>query len=213
MTFTTASSKDRTAFKKNIWLMVCIAFFLAVWGNSLIGTTDLANWFLENTLVFICLFFLIFTFRKHQFSDLSFVLIGLYLCLHVYGSKYTYAENPFGYWIKDVLHTTRNPYDRLVHFGFGFLLAYPLREMFLRWLKYPAWVAWILPIEVSLSFSTLYELLEWAVADVLFKDQGPAYLGTQGDPWDAHKDIFVAVVGAALAIGIIYLLKKRFKPG
>jgi putative membrane protein len=55
--------------------------------------------------------------------------------------KYTYAENPFGYWLQDVLHLSRNHYDRIVHFCFGFLLAYPMREMFLKWLKYPRWVA------------------------------------------------------------------------
>jgi putative membrane protein len=210
MRFTLAISKGRTPMTKNPWLLVFIVVFLAVWANSLIGTTDINNWLLENTLTFISLGFLIFSYRKHQLSDLSYLLICIYLCLHVYGSKYTYAENPFGFWLKDVLQLERNQYDRIVHFAFGFLLAYPMRELFLRWLKAPTWVAWLLPIEITLSIGSFYELIEWAVADVFFKEQGDAYLGTQGDIWDAQKDIFLAFIGAILATSIVSSIKKLF---
>lgn len=210
MPFTLAISKARTPLSKNPWLIGCIIVFLAVWANSLIGTTDINNWLLENALTFLSLGFLIFSYRKHQLSDLSYLLICIFLCLHVYGSKYTYAENPFGYWLKDLLNSERNQYDRIVHFGFGFLLAYPMRELFLRWLKSPTWVAWLLPIEMTLSVGAFYELIEWAVADLFFKAQGDAYLGTQGDIWDAQKDIFIAVLGAILATSIVSSIKKLF---
>ena len=211
MSFTIAISKERVPVKKNIWLFAFIIAFAFVWANSLIGTTDTANWLLEDTLSFIFVGFIILTFKKHQFSDLSYLLICIYLCLHVYGSKYTYAENPFGYWLKDTLHLSRNHYDRIVHFCFGFLLAYPMREMFLKWLKYPRWVAWLLPIEITLSISAFYELIEWAVADLFFREHGDAYLGTQGDIWDAQKDIFVAFCGAIIATTIVSLVKKIFR--
>jgi putative membrane protein len=208
MAFTIAISKKRTPLRKNIWLQIFIVFFLVNWANSYIGNTDTANWILENTLVFLFLGFMSFNYKKFQFSDLSYLLICVYLCLHVYGSKYTYAENPFGYWLKDALDLSRNHYDRIVHFSFGFLLAYPMREMFLKWLKFPTWVAWTLPIEITLSISAFYELIEWAVADVFFKAQGDAYLGTQGDIWDAQKDIFLAFIGSILATTIVSLVKK-----
>lgn len=208
MAFTIAISKDRTGLKQNTWLKLFITAFMLCWANSYIGNTDDANWFLENTLTFIFVGFLVYSFKKYQFSDLSYLLICIYLCLHVYGSKYTYAENPFGYWLKDALDLPRNHYDRIVHFSFGFLLAYPMREMFLKWLKFPAWVAWTLPIEITLSISGFYELIEWAVADVFFKAQGAAYLGTQGDIWDAQKDIFLAFSGAIIATTIVSLVKK-----
>ena len=86
-----------------------------------------------------------------------------------------------------------------------------MREMFLKWLKYPRWVAWLLPIEITLSISAFYELIEWSVADVFFKAQGGSYLGMQGDIWDAQKDIFTALVGAILATTIVSLIKKVFK--
>lgn len=211
MPFTIAISDLRTPLKRNYWLILFTATFFAIWASTVVGTTDMNNWFLENLLVFIFLGFLIFSFGKYQFSDLSYLLICIYLCLHVYGSKYTYAENPLGYWLKDSFHWERNHYDRIVHFSFGFLLAYPMREMFLRWLKFPVWVAWILPIEITLSVSGFYELIEWAVADVFFPAQGDAYLGTQGDIWDAQKDIFLATLGAVLATTIVSSIKKLFR--
>jgi putative membrane protein len=211
MAFTNAVSSSRTGAKENRWLQFFVILFFSVWISTLIGTSDFNNWLLENVLVFMFLGFLIFSYRKYQFSDLSYLLICVYLILHVYGSKYTYAENPLGYWLKDTFHLERNHYDRIVHFSFGFLLAYPMREMFLSWLRFPIWVAWILPIEITLSISGFYELIEWAVADVFFPSQGVAYLGTQGDIWDAQKDIFLATLGAVLATTIVSSIKGVFK--
>lgn len=210
MRFTLAISKDRTPIKNNPWLWVFISVFSIIWTNTFLGTSDMNNWILENVLTILFLLFLLITFRKYQFSDLSYLLICVYLCLHVYGSKYTYAENPFGYWLKDYFQASRNHYDRIVHFSFGFLLAYPMREFFLKWMKYPKFVSWVLPIEITLSISGFYELIEWAVADVFFTAQGDAYLGTQGDIWDAQKDIFLAFSGAILATTIVSSIKKIF---
>lgn len=210
MTFSVATDNQRVPFKRNSWLWIFLVVFIFVWCNSFIGTTDINNWFLENALTIIFLVFLIASFRRYQFSDLSYLLICMYLCLHVYGAKYTYAENPFGYWLQEQFNAARNDYDRIVHFSFGLLLAYPMRELFLRWLKYPRLAAWILPIEITLSVSALYELIEWGVADIFFKAQGDAYLGTQGDIWDAQKDIFMAFSGAILSTTVVSIIKKIF---
>jgi putative membrane protein len=211
MPFTNAISAERKSISDNRWLQGFLVVFFSVWLSTLVGTSDIGNWLLENALVFMFLIFLTVSYRQYQFSDVSYLLICIYLCLHVYGSKYTYAENPFGFWLQEVLGSERNPYDRLVHFSFGFLLAYPLREVFLSWLKFPAWVSWALPIEITLSVSGLYELIEWAVADVFFPAQGVAYLGSQGDIWDAQKDMFLATLGAILATTIVSVIKKSLK--
>jgi putative membrane protein len=213
MPFTIAISLDRTGVRENRWIQTFVLIFFSIWMSTLVGTSDINNWFLENTLVFLFLAFLIISYRHYQFSDLSYLLICVYLCLHVYGSKYTYAENPFGYWLQETFETARNPYDRLVHFSFGFLLAYPMREIFLNWFKFPTWVSWALPVEITLSISGLYELIEWAVADIFFPAQGDAYLGTQGDIWDAQKDMFLATLGAVLATTIVSVIKRSFKIG
>ena len=208
MPFSTAISTYRIPFLKNWWLISFVVIFLIVWVDSLLGTSDLPNWLLENSLTFIFFFLLIWAYRKYQFSDLSLLLICIYLCMHVYGAKHSYAENPLGYWLKDQLDWQRNHYDRMVHFAFGFLLAYPMREFFLKWLRFPPWVAWVLPIEITLSIGSLYELIEWAVADIFFPEQGMAYLGTQGDVWDAQKDIALAVLGVLAATTIVSSIKK-----
>jgi putative membrane protein len=211
MRFSNAISNFRTPFRKNPWLIAMTASFLALWTYTLLGTPDLSNWMLENTLVLLALAALASTYRRMQFSDLSYLLIFVYLSLHVYGSMYSYSENPLGWWLTDRFALARNPYDRIVHFSFGFLLAYPMRELFLVALKWPTWVAWVLPIELTMSISALYELVEWAVADLFFPDQGVAFLGTQGDLWDAQKDIAMAFTGALIATSLISLLKKRLR--
>lgn len=187
------------------WLIFFTCLFIAVWANSIIGTTDIANWLIENTLTVISLIFLISTYKKYQFNTFSYLLLCVFLCLHVYGSKYTYAENPFGFWTQDIFNSPRNQYDRLVHFSFGFLLYYPMKECFSKWLLYPKRIAVILPITVVISVSAIYEIIEWLVADVFFVEQGISYLGTQGDIWDAQKDMAIASVGVCLAALLIYL--------
>lgn len=208
MKFTSAISSERFPFSKNKFLISCTVVFFAFWTTTFIGTTDLANWLLENTLVVIFLTILVTTHNKFQFSDLSSLLIIIFLILHVYGAKYTYAENPLGYWLQNMTGTSRNHYDRIVHFSFGFLLAYPVRELFLVGFRFPKWFSWILPIGVTLSFSSFYEIVEWAVAALFFPEQGISYLGTQGDIWDAQKDISLAFIGAILGSTMVYFFRK-----
>ncbi|ADV50222.1 Uncharacterized conserved protein UCP020606 [Cellulophaga algicola DSM 14237] len=195
--------------KKNKLIVLFCLLFIIVWLNSLIGTTDISNWYIENTLTVISLFFLIFTFKRYRFSNFSYLLICIFLCLHVYGSKYTYADNTFGYWLQDLFHSPRNQYDRLVHFSFGFLLYYPMQECFSKWLKYPQRIALLFPIMTTLSVSCLYEIIEWLVADVFFVEQGVSYLGIQGDVWDAQKDMALAFLGAVIAFLFFYGYQKN----
>lgn len=209
--FTTATSTTRTPFRKNLWLQGCIVVFLAVWISTFIGNTDLNNWVLENLLVFIFLGIFIPTYRKYQFSDVSYVLFTIFLCLHVYGSQYTYAENPVGHWLKEQLGWERNHYDRIVHFASGFLLAYPWREWLVDHLKFPTRAGWMIPIIMTFTISGMYELIEWAVADIFFSELGPAYLGIQGDVWDAQKDAALAVLGSLIATTIVSFIYRVFR--
>lgn len=208
ISFSTASSSFRTPFKENRLLQICLLLFFVLWISTLLGTSNLSNWFTENTLTFLFLLGIITSYKKFKFSDLSYFIMFVYICLHVYGAKYTYAENPFGYWLKDTFHLARNHYDRIVHFSFGFLLAYPMREYFKNHFQWPNWVCWVLPCEITLSFSGAYEIIEWAVADVFFPAEGIAYLGTQGDIWDAQKDMSLAWLGSVLIMLIVSVLKR-----
>lgn len=209
MAFTTASSPERVPFRKNFLLKAYLLLFLAAWLATFIGTTNRANWFTENTLTALLIGGLSISHRRFKFSDLSYTLFFVYILLHIYGAMYTYAENPLGYWLKDALHLERNHYDRIVHFSFGFMLAYPMRDWFKNWFRWPNWVCWVLPVEITMSFSAAYELIEWAVADVFFPAEGAAYLGSQGDVWDAQKDMGLAFSGAVLAMSL-FSTAKRF---
>ena len=137
MKFTIAISKNRNPFKTNPWLWTFISVFTLIWANTLIGTSDINNWMLENTLTLLLLVFLFTTIKRYQFSDLTYLLICIYLCLHVYGAKYTYAENPFGYWLKDYFNSTRNHYLRFL--GLCFLCFKSLlfsSNLFIKNIKY-----------------------------------------------------------------------------
>lgn len=184
---------------RNKLLFLFIIIFSVVWLDSFVGTNDYANWWIENILTFISLLGLILTYKYYRFTIFSYFLIMLFLCLHVYGSKYTYADNLLGYWFKDVLDLSRNPYDRIVHFSFGLLLYFPLKEFFSNWLKYPKSLSIYLPVVLVLALSGGFEVIEWLVADIFFKEHGEAYLGTQGDVWDAQKDIALAFLGSIVA--------------
>ncbi|MEP6616006.1 MAG: DUF2238 domain-containing protein [Ginsengibacter sp.] len=211
MPISTASQAIRPDFDKNRPLLFVAAVFFIIWVITLAGTTNFSNWMIENTLTVIFLSFLVLTYKTFRFSTLSYVFIAIYLSLHVYGSEYTYAENPFGYWLKSIFHLSRNHYDRIVHFSFGFMLAYPMRDYFMNKMKFPDWVCWTLPVEITLSFSCLYEMIEWVVADVFFPKEGDAYLGLQGDIWDSQKDMFMAFCGALTITLVTLVIKKSFK--
>ncbi len=204
---TTASSIERQSFSENKLIKIYLLIFFLLWGYTFAFTTDITNWFTENALTVVFLVGLAISFKKFKFSNLSYTLIFIYICLHIYGAMYTYAENPLGYWLKDVLGLARNHYDRIVHFSFGFLLAYPMRDYFKNWFEWPTWVCWVLPAEITMSFSGMYELIEWLVADVFFPSEGVAYLGSQGDVWDAQKDMGLAFIGAILAMILFSTLK------
>jgi len=212
MHFSTAVNADRKTFKGNHLLKIYLAIFFICWLMTFINTPDRKNWFTENTLTAIFICSIVFTYKKFKFSDLSYTLFFIYILLHIYGAEYTYAENPFGYWLKDALHLNRNYYDRIVHFSFGFMLAYPMRDYFKNYMQWPDWVCWVLPVEITMSFSAAYELIEWLVADVFYPEEGVAYLGSQGDIWDAQKDMGIAFAGAILCMllfRIINLVQKK----
>lgn len=213
MAYTFATDTHFTLYRNNLLLILYSVLFAAFWVYTGFHTPDPKNWWMENTLTASAVILLVVFYRYFQFSDFGYTCLFLFMMLHVYGSQYTYADNPFGFWVQEELDLKRNHYDRLVHFSFGLLLAYPMHEIFWRVARLRNSTAYLLPVELTISLGAIYELAEWAVADIFFPKQGMAFLGMQGDIWDAQKDIFVATVGALLTMGTLYLwhhgLKKR----
>ncbi len=186
--------------------------FVVVWIWAAIHPLYPHDWLLENYLVFIFVPVILISGRYFKLSDSSYTLITLFMILHVVGSHYTYAEVPFGETLKEWLGANRNMYDRLVHFSFGFLLAYPMREVFLRLSKVKGFWGYYLPLDVTLSFSALYEIIEWWIAKNVAPAAGIAFLGSQGDIWDAQKDMAMAGIGALLAMIITGFVNWGWNP-
>ena len=191
-----------TPFGDNRFLQVLLASLGALWIVTSIAPFDRLDWFLENILVFVYGALLILTYGRFRFSNLSYGLFGVFLSLHLMGAHYTYSETPLGFWLQDALDLSRNHYDRIVHFSFGLLVAYPFREWLLRVVgARQEWASLLATVHV-LSFSGFYEALEGLVAMVVSPELGTAYLGTQGDEWDAQKDTALAFTGALIAMTI-----------
>lgn len=189
-----------------------LVVFAAVWTWAAIEPRYPHDWLLENYLVFIFVPLILLTGRYFRLSRVSYTLITAFMTLHVVGSHYTYAEVPFGYTLQAWFGAERNMYDRLVHFCFGLLLAYPMREVFLRVVKTRGvWGYWF-PVELALAFSAVYEIIEWVVALQVAPAAGLAFLGAQGDVWDAQKDMLLAAVGATVAMCGVALVHWRYDP-
>ena len=116
-----------------------------------------------------------------------------------------------GHTFNEMVGWKRNNYDRVVHFSYGLLLAYPIRELFLRVAGVRGFWGYFLPLDLTMSSSMLYELIEWAAAEMFGGDLGVAYLGTQGDIWDAHKDMALASLGALIAMSVTAWINSRVK--
>jgi len=186
-------------------LSVCYAM---IWGVLAIAPSDRHDWALENALVLVAIIFLGGTYRKLMLSRISYTLIFLFLTLHTVGAHYTYSLVPYDAWfqsltgisLNQLLGWERNNFDRLVHFSYGLLLAYPIREMFLRVAAISGFWGYFFPLDVTMSTSMIYELIEWGAAVHFGGDLGIAFLGSQGDPWDAQKDMALASLGALIAM-------------
>jgi putative membrane protein len=189
--------------------LAILAILFGIWWIVLaIHPLDRDSWLLENALAAAAVVVLAVFNRRLLFSRVSYTLIFLFMCVHQVGAHYTYAEVPYDAWFQHLTGRTfnslvgweRNNFDRVVHFAYGLLLAYPVREIFLRVVNVRGFWGYFLPLDLTMSTSMLYELVEWGAAMVFGGELGQAYLGTQGDIWDAHKDMALASLGAFVAM-------------
>ena len=187
-----------------------------------IAPNDRKDWLLENVLAVLFVGAMFASYRKLTLSRISYLLIFLFLSLHLIGAHYTYSQVPYDSWfesltgrsLNSLLDWERNNFDRVVHFSYGLLLAYPVREVFQRVVRLRGFWGYFFPLDITMSTSMLYELIEWGAAAAFGGDLGQAYLGTQGDLWDAHKDMAFASLGALIAmlitVGINFRLQRDF---
>lgn len=184
-----------------------------------IAPNDRRDWLLENVLLVLFVGAMVASYRKLMLSRVSYLLIFLFLSLHLIGAHYTYAQVPYDRWfeslsgrsLNSLLGWERNNFDRVVHFCYGLLLAYPVREVFQRVARLRGFWGYFFPLDITMSTSMLYELIEWGAAAAFGGELGQAYLGTQGDIWDAHKDMAFASLGALIAMLITAAINVRLQ--
>jgi putative membrane protein len=187
---------------------MCAAMALIFFANAY-RPERIFDFFLENAAVTILLTGLILSYRKLSLSDLSYLLIVVYLSIHEWGAHYKYSDVPLGEWMKPWLHTSRNMYDRVAHFSFGLMLSYPMQEVFMRSVGVTSRWRYLLPIEATLSFSAIYEMMEAGAATVLSPQRGEEFVGMQGDMWDSQEDMFMAGIGSLVAMLVIAVIRHR----
>lgn len=203
------------------WLLGIFVLWFGVWA---IGPSHPSDFLLEHLFTVAFLALLLWSHSRFRLSNVSYTMIFVYLCSHVVGAHYTYSEVPYDDWfrrlaswigvqdfsIQSLFGFKRNHYDRLIHFLFGLLMAYPVREVFVRIVRVRGFWGYYLPLDVMMSLSMLYELVEWGVVVIVVGDVGESYLGAQGDVWDAQKDMALASLGGLIAMTVTALVNWRY---
>jgi putative membrane protein len=176
-----------------------------IWSG--IAPKDRATWWMEVAPVLVAAPLLWFTRKKFPLSPFIYLCIFVHGLLLMTGGHYTYAETPIGFWLQDLFHLSRNPFDRLGHFFQGFVPALIAFEILKRQVKIKsfAWTAF-LTICVCMAISVTYEFIEWFAA-IMLGQGADAFLGTQGDPWDTQWDMLMATIGASCAMILLRLRK------
>ncbi len=195
--------------------LLLLVLYLAWWLALAIAPSYRQDWLLENVLVFVALPLVIAAHRS--LSDRALTAVFVFLLLHALGAHYTYAEVPYDAWaralsghtVSDLLGFERNHFDRLVHFLYGLLITPAVVELMDRGISMRGAWRWLVPFSFMASHAAIYETIEWLAAEWFGGDLGVAYLGTQGDVWDAQKDTALAVLGGAIAVTWLRLRARK----
>ncbi|MGE5674874.1 MAG: DUF2238 domain-containing protein [Mycobacterium leprae] len=205
---TAASPQRPTGFWHNGTQQLLFWSYLGFWLWAAINPFYREDWLIENLLVFVAAIAIVATYRWFQFSNFSYLLLTLFLVLHTLGAHYSYFV-PLPGWLSEAFGATgRWNYDRIVHFSYGLLLTYPIWEVLRRVVGLKGFWSYSLAATVILATGALYELMEMWVALIVAPELGDAFVGTQGDIWDAQKDMALALYGA-LAVVVVTALVRR----
>lgn len=185
-------------------LPICLfVLYLFLWTALAMDPWYRDDWMLENILVVITLPIVVWAHRRIGFSNTGAAMLFLFFTLHAIGAHYTYAEMPWFSALGEWAGWERNHYDRLVHFLFGFLLFMPLYELFVSY-RPSRRIAMALAFTFLIGASGVYEVLEWAATQMTHPELGIAFLGVQGDVWDAQKDMALGYAGTLAALTLFY---------
>ncbi|KQZ91531.1 DUF2238 domain-containing protein [Pseudomonas sp. Root562] len=198
-------------------LLVTLLVIVAVSGFAPRSRID---WALENLLVLLLVGTLLAVYRRFRLSATSITLVFVFLCIHELGSHYTYSMVPYDRWCSALTGFSfdktfgwhRNHFDRLVHLSYGLLMVFPNREVLARLTPLRGFWLFFVTVNIMLSTSAVYELVEWVGGAYLCDDTAKAFVGAQNDPWDSQKDMALAILGAFISLSLVSLRSSLFQP-
>jgi len=193
--------------------LILLLIFSIVLVRSSIQPYDSFVWFLEILPAVLGVFLMILVSPNFRFTNLINILVFIHCLILLVGAHYTYAEVPIFNQLRDIFHLKRNNYDKIGHFAQGFIPVLIVREVLIRlriisininkyWLPY-------ICISITLSYSALYELIEWGVAEAT-GTAADAFLGTQGYVWDTQSDMFYCLIGSIISLILLTNLHDRY---
>lgn len=194
--------------KHAVPLILAIIFIaMSLWAG--ISPNDRAVWYAETTPLFIVFLALVFTYKKFKFSNTAYILMSVWLLLHTIGAKYTFAAVPFEWgneFLTPIFGDGRNHFDRLAHFSIGFY-AFAMSEWLLRKHKCTFGTALWFGLFFMMSIAGAYEIIEWLYAVIKGGNAGIEFLGSQGDIWDAQKDMLCDTLGAIFSLILFVFIR------
>lgn len=187
---------------------VLLGMYLALFSFCAIRPFDRGVWFAENLPIVLIVVTLVVSFRWFRFSNTAYLMMAVLVFLHTIGGYYTFERVPFQ-WVTDSFGFERNHYDRIAHFSVGFY-AFAIAELLdRRRLVKGGWMLFLVPVMAIFTVAAVYEIIEWIYAALSDPTAGAAFLGSQGDPWDAQKDMLADGLGAIATSGLYLLLRRR----
>ncbi|MBN3492311.1 DUF2238 domain-containing protein [Vibrio neptunius] len=177
------------------------AAYILVFLFSAFEPSSRAVWIAEIIPAIAILVLIWLVSRQFQFSKTAYCLMFIWLTLHTIGAKYTFAEVPFD-WFSNLIGSERNHFDRVAHFSIG-LYAYPIAEYLIKKQLMNTKLATAFALFAIMSLAAGYEIVEWWYAAIAGGDEGIAFLGSQGDIWDAQKDMLMDTLGALTALCLL----------
>lgn len=197
-----------TSFWRNGTQQILFWTFLLFWLWAAINPYYREDWVIENLLVFATAIALVATYRWFQFSNFSYLLLTIFLLLHTLGAHYSYYV-PLPTWLSELFgFAGRWNFDRIVHLSYGLLLTYPIWEVIRRVVRLDCVWAYTFSVMVIVATGAFYELLEMWVALIVAPEIEDAFVGTQGDIWDAQKDMALAMYGALAVVALTAMVRR-----
>ncbi len=184
--------------------ILLFALYLVEFAVLAVNPVSRGTWISENVTVLCIVVPLVWMYlRNVRFSNAAYLFMAVLIFLHTIGGHYMFAQVPFG-WVTDLLGAQRNHFDRLAHFTVGFY-AYALMEFVeSRRLSTRRAFSFVFAVAAILAVAALFEMVEWLYAVSADSAAGAEFLGSQGDVWDAQKDMLADGLGALVAAGVYH---------